>query len=290
MKSFLICHLGALGDFVLTWPAIQCLQQALPDYQFLGIGRLEYMRLAITLGLLDACIDKESARLIDFFSGRAVPSEIGSPHGAVIWLSRGQDIVNLLKKSASLSVISINSFPALQTHIACYYCSAIFSHFPINIPKDLSDCFPVREIKKGQYALIHPGSGSPRKNYLPQFYRGLADELRQFGCQKVGFIFGPVEREKMKIEEFAGEWIEQPENVEELADLLSGASLYIGNDSGVSHLSGYLGIPTVALYKTTDPKIWGVVGRRVVHISAVNEDSASRKMREWFRTVYTEIF
>lgn len=289
MKSFLICHLGALGDFVLTWPAIHCLRTALPDYHFLGIGRMEYMRLAITLGLLDTCLDKESKRLLDFFSGRAVPSEIGSPHGAVIWLSRGQDIVDLLKESASLPVISINSFPMLQTHIASYYCSAILSHFSVNIPKDLSDCFPLREIR-GQYALIHPGSGSFRKNYLPQFYRGLADDLRRLGCQKVGFIFGPVEREKMKIEEFAGEWIEQPDNVEELADLLSGASLYIGNDSGVSHLSGYLGIRTVALYKTTDPKIWGVIGRRVVHISAVNEDFALRKIREWLRTVYTEIF
>lgn len=280
MKSFLICHLGALGDFILTWPALHCLRRVLPDYQFLGIGRPEYMRLAITLGLLDTCLDKESARLLDFFSGGAIPPVIGSPHGAVVWLSKGQKVVNLLKKSASLPVISIKPFPVLQTHIACYYCSTIRSHFSINIPKDLSDCFPHRATE-GQYALIHPGSGSHRKNYLPQFYRGLADELRQIGCQKVGFIFGPVEREKMKIEEFAGEWIEQPENVEELANLLSGALIYIGNDSGVSHLSGYLGIPTITLYKTTDPKIWGTLGRKVVHISAVNEESATSKIREY---------
>ncbi|HDY67108.1 MAG: hypothetical protein JYX80_04950 [Candidatus Scalindua sediminis] len=48
----------------------------------------------------------------------------------------------------------------------------------------------------------------------------------------------------------------------------------------VSHLSGYLGIPTISLYKTTDPKVWGVLGRKVVHISAVNEESTSSKIRE----------
>lgn len=279
MKSFLICHRGALGDFILTWPALYCLRQALPDYHFLAIGRPEFMRLAINQGLLDSYLDKESARLLDFFSGEAIPNEVGYPHGAILWLTNGQDIVNILKKSASLPVLCINPFPALQMHIAHYYCSCIRSHFPINIPDNLSDCFPSRKIKR-QYALIHPGSGSLKKNYTPLFYRCLAEELRQHGYQKIGFIFGPVEQERMKIKDFAGEWIIQPENLQELADLLACTALYIGNDSGVSHLSGFSGTPTITLYKTTDPKIWGVIGRRVVRISAIDEQSAMLKIRE----------
>ncbi|MFQ5964227.1 MAG: glycosyltransferase family 9 protein [Candidatus Scalinduaceae bacterium] len=283
MKSFLICHRGALGDFILTWPALYCLKRELPDYHLMGIGRSEYMRLAINMGLLDSYLDKESTRLLDFFCGRSIPLEIGSPHGdphgAVLWLREGQEMVNLLKKSASLPVIPIDPFPNKQMHLAHYYCSSIKSHFPITIPQSLSDCFPLRATK-GQYALIHPGSGSSKKNYVPQFYLDLADELRRFGYQKVGFVLGPVEQEKMATEEFSGEWIEQPENVEELSKLLTNVSLYIGNDSGVSHLSGYLGIPTIALYKTTDPEIWGVLGRKVVHITAINEKSALDRIRE----------
>jgi heptosyltransferase-3 len=68
-----------------------------------------------------------------------------------------------------------------------------------------------------------------------------------------------------------------------LADLLSRASLYIGNDSGVSHLAGFLGITTIALYKTTDSKIWGVSGKKVTHISADDEKSALRKIKECLR-------
>ena len=283
MESFLICHRGALGDFILTWPSIFCLRKALPLYHFIGIGRTEYMRLAISFGLLDTFIDKESAGLLDFFCGKSIPEKIGSPHGAVLWLTEGQKVANLLKKPASLPVVSITPFPEEQTHLAQYYCSAVQSHFPITVPQELSDCFPLRATE-GQYTLIHPGSGSPGKNYSPQFYRVLAKELKRLGYPKVGFIFGPVEEEKMNAEDFAGEWIERPKDVEALAGLLSCASLYIGNDSGVSHLSGFVGIPTIVLYKITDPKIWGVLGKKVTHISAADEESALRKIQGCLRS------
>ncbi len=279
MKTFLICHRGALGDFILTWPAILCLRKILPEYHFLGIGRTEYMKLAISLALLDTYLDNESARLLDFFCGRSIPKEIGCPQGAILWLTNGQETVDILKQTSSLPIVCIPPFPEKQIHLAKYYCSVIQSHFPIKIPQDLSDCFPART-REGHYALIHPGSGSFKKNYNPLFYRNLANILRQSGYYKIRFIFGPVEKEKMNKEDLTGEWIESPKDVERLADLLSSASLYIGNDSGVSHLSGFLSTPTIALYKTTDPKIWGVLGKRVTHISADDEKSALSKIKE----------
>ncbi len=280
MKTFLICHRGALGDFILTWPAVYCLRKVLPHYQFLGIGRPEYMRLAISFGLLDTYFDNESACLLDFFCGKRIPEEIGCPHGAVLWLTNGQKTVNVLKQSALLPVVCILPFPEKQMHLAQYYCSVIQSHFTITIPQDLSDCFPAR-VTGGQYALIHPGSGSLKKNYNPLFYRDLANVLRRSGYREVGFVFGPVEDEKMNKDDFAGEWIERPKDVKALSDLLSCASLYIGNDSGVSHLAGFVGTPTIALYKITDPIKWGVLGKKVTHISATDEKYALRKIQEY---------
>ena len=277
MKTFLICHRGALGDFILTWPAINCLRKILPDYLFKGIGRPEYMRLAINLGLLDSFIDLDSSKLLDLFNGKAIPPEIGHPNGAVLWLSSGQDVVNLLKKYASLPVVSIAPFPAMRIHVALYHCQSMQSHFPVNIPENLSDCFPPRT-KKGNYALIHPGSGSPAKNYSPRFYLALAYELQRFGYKKTGFIAGPAEKTTFMHENFTGKWVEWPESVESLANLLADASLYIGNDSGASHLAGILGVPTIVFYKTTDPEVWGVLGRKVAHIKAGNEKSALNKV------------
>ncbi len=277
MKTFLICHRGALGDFILTWPAIHCLRKILPDYFFTGIGRPEYMRLAINLGLLDSFIDMDSSKLLDLFNGKAIPPEIGQPNGAVLWLSSGQNVVNLLKKYALLPVVSIAPFPARRMHVAVYHCQSMQSHFPVNIPENLSDCFPPRT-KKGNYALIHPGSGSPAKNYSPRFYLALADELQRFGYKKTGFIAGPAEKTTFMHEDFTGRWVKWPENVESLANLLADASLYIGNDSGASHLAGILGVPTIVFYKTTDPEVWGVLGRKVAHIKAGNEKSALNKV------------
>jgi len=142
MKSFLICHLGALGDFILTWPALHCLRKSLPDYHFLGIGRQEYMRYAITIDLLDSYLDIETTRIFDFLSGKAILPEIGSPDGAVLWLSKGQAVVELLKRTASLPVIAIDPFPEKRTHVAYYYCQAIQSYFPISIPQNVTIFFP----------------------------------------------------------------------------------------------------------------------------------------------------
>ena len=45
-----------------------------------------------------------------------------------------------------------------------------------------------------------------------------------------------------------------------LAETIASSSLYIGNDSGVSHLAAAIGIPTLAIYGPTDPRVWGVRG------------------------------
>jgi ADP-heptose len=280
MKTFLICHRGALGDFILTWPALYCLKEALPHYQFLGIGRPEYMQLAISYGLINTYLDNESADLLDLFCGERIPEEVGSPEGAILWLTDGQNTVEILRQSASLPIVCIPPFPQTEIHLAQYYCSAIQSHFAIKIPQNLSACFPARATE-GQYALIHPGSGSFKKNYSPLMYRELANILRQSGYPKVGFVFGPVEEEKMNKEDFTGEWIESPKDVMVLADLLSRASLYVGNDSGVSHLAGFTGTQTIVLYKTTDPKTWGVLGKKVTHIPADDENSALHNIQEY---------
>ena len=52
--------------------------------------------------------------------------------------------------------------------------------------------------------------------------------------------------------------------LEELAGVLASASLYLGNDSGVTHLAAAVGAPTIAVFGPTDPVIWAPVGPRVI--------------------------
>ncbi|MGD8878557.1 MAG: glycosyltransferase family 9 protein, partial [Syntrophobacterales bacterium] len=48
-----------------------------------------------------------------------------------------------------------------------------------------------------------------------------------------------------------------------LAALMHQADLYLGNDSGITHLAAACGIPTIALFGPTDPQIWGPRGPQV---------------------------
>jgi heptosyltransferase-3 len=43
----------------------------------------------------------------------------------------------------------------------------------------------------------------------------------------------------------------------ELTGLIGAAQLYLGPDTSVTHLAAATGVPTVALYGPTDPRLWG---------------------------------
>jgi hypothetical protein len=100
------------------------------------------------------------------------------------------------------------------------------------------------------FAFIHPFSGSPRKNWALERFREVASKLQM-----------PVE------------WCTGPEDVLEgaarfsdlysLACRIAQATLYIGNDSGISHLAAAVGTPVVALFGPTDPALWAPRGPRV---------------------------
>ncbi len=82
--------------------------------------------------------------------------------------------------------------------------------------------------------VIHPFSGSGRKNWTYSNYEELAKLLPL-----------PVE------------WAQDRfENLLELAEWIAGARLYIGNDSGITHLARAVGTPVVAIFRDSDPKIW----------------------------------
>jgi heptosyltransferase-3 len=55
----------------------------------------------------------------------------------------------------------------------------------------------------------------------------------------------------------------QPETYRDLLDVVSGAQLFLGNDSGPGHLAGIIGIPSVILFGPSDPAVWKPLGPRV---------------------------
>jgi heptosyltransferase III len=109
------------------------------------------------------------------------------------------------------------------------------------------------EVEPGDFAVIHPFSGSPRKNWPLERFRGLAGRLERM--MPVRWCAGPEDPPLASAERF--------DDLYDLAHWLARARLYIGNDSGITHLAAAVGTPTLALFGPTDPAVWGPRGANV---------------------------
>lgn len=125
-----------------------------------------------------------------------------------------------------------------------------FTFFPALPPGPGVPCIPVPVQPRSDFAVVHPFASSPAKRWPLESFQSLAEGL---GCP-VRWLAGPEES------------LEQAERFEDLFDLacwLATARVYIGNDSGISHLAAAVGTPTLAIFLTSDPKIWAPRGLHV---------------------------
>jgi ADP-heptose:LPS heptosyltransferase len=90
---------------------------------------------------------------------------------------------------------------------------------------------------------IHPFSGGRNKNWSLDCYRQLAQRLP---CS-VEWIAGPDEDLDHAV---------RFENLLELASWMRSHALYIGNDSGITHLAAAIGMPTIALFGPSNHIVW----------------------------------
>ena len=127
--------------------------------------------------------------------------------------------------------------------------------------------------------LLHPGSGDKKKNHPPEFWLKLLECLGQKaafqGLTRV-VLLGPAEEEacsffKKSMKSFGAEICFCPEK-RNLTCMLTHAALYIGHDSGITHLAAMLGTPTIALFKGSDANQWGPLGPCVRVIQDSNTD------------------
>lgn len=95
------------------------------------------------------------------------------------------------------------------------------------------------------FIAIHPYSGSAKKNW-PHF-AALARQLDR----PVRFCVSPEQS-----------WPEaaQFQDLFQLAKWLATACLYIGNDSGITHLAAAAGVPVIVIFQASDPQVWSPRG------------------------------
>ncbi len=114
-------------------------------------------------------------------------------------------------------------------------------------------------VERADFAVIHPFSGSARKNWPLQRFREVAARL----SIPARWCAGPEEALDDAV---------RFENLYELACWLARARVYIGNDSGITHLAAAVGTPVVAIFGPTDPAVWAPRGDRVAIVRGKLEE------------------
>ncbi len=125
------------------------------------------------------------------------------------------------------------------------------------------------------FLALHPGSGSPGKNWPAESFLAIATALSPRRAWLL--VQGPADAALSTPPE-AVVARELPLRV--LGALLARAGLYVGNDSGVSHLAAAWGAPTLALFGPSDPEVWSPLGPRVKTLRAAGGSMTDLKVEQ----------
>jgi hypothetical protein len=240
---------GAIGDFVVSLPALECLRA---DYLeiWTASANVPLVRFAsrvrsfASTGLDLLGIADPPPRLVD---------ELRSFDSIVSWYGSNRSEFRDLVRELSLP---FTFFPALPVEGAPQHAVDFYLDQVRTIASCRSDGIPRIECPpqaRGRFAVIHPFSGSPRKNWPLEKFRALAAKLEPI--MPVHWCAGPDDpplAEAVRME-----------NLYDLACWLSKAAIFIGNDAGITHLAAAVGTPVLAMFGPTDPAVWAPRGPHV---------------------------
>jgi ADP-heptose:LPS heptosyltransferase len=299
----LILHQGALGDLLLSLPALYSLRIYYKDNPWTLVGNTANLVLLHHRFYAQAIRSHHEKEWAYWYQeGPLLPERFrlfleGFERVYIFAPQPPELLIRNLKSSGAFPVDWIPSFPeAKRKEPVPVVQQRVLSAWGVPWVLPEKTLFPTEQDRqaglqvldrigfRGRPGLlpwaIHPGSGGRSKNWPLENFLTLADQLKAQQQWQPFFILGPVEEEV-----FPGmaETIQArgfplirhlPLNV--LAGLLELSAGYLGNDSGVTHLAAALDLPTFALFGPSDPGLWGPVGKRVVILQAKHFGSSGR--------------
>lgn len=268
--SLLIFHPGALGDLVVCFPAFAALKRR---FAIDLLCQAALGRLATALGICQGCFSQDTAGYAGLYADPPDPGLISwlSAYDRILLISRSRELANRLGQAVSCPIHGFppRPGPRIRQHLPLYIANALErqglldSGWEKRLRPEMAACpLPGQEDKA---VILHPGSGSPRKNWELEHFRILESALAAKGKTAL-FLLGPAEeaiRQRLVKQGGGHTKVRVVSDILQLLALLQSAAGFVGNDSGVSHLAGFLGIPTVAIFGPSDPLRWKPWGARV---------------------------
>lgn len=261
MRKILVLRGGALGDFIVTLPALTLLRRRWPKARIELAGNARAAELAMDCGLLDVVHSQHEARWGILYNTTLLPADFTA------WLKEFDLVVSFwpdpdgeLRRQFPIRPEQVflhgMAMPA-RAPAAAHYCETLRQ---LEIEPQEYFCYlnlkADRAARAEDVIAIHPGSGSPRKNWPAARWCEVISALPS----RVLLILGEAEQAGWSETTLAplGERIEIAAKLplKTLALRLAGCRLFLGHDSGISHLAAACGVPSVLLFGPTDPAMW----------------------------------
>jgi len=276
MNRVLVWHQGALGDLLLSIPALHAIRSQGAGASLHLVSRTDVASLLILSGLAGSVSSPEDGMFGALFrDDEEIPQRLrnflsGFDSGVIFTRRRN---AHFLKKIAKVipSLFFLITFPpeGVREHVSIYQLKQLgiagewwFSLSGICEDGPSSSSTPVMS--------IHPGSGGWRKCWPLENFLELALSIHGGERWRFQFIFGPAEKADAvkKTARFISDYGIDAQLVcgrplLETARWLKQSDLYIGNDSGISHMAALLGVPSIVLFGPTDDVVWRPLGQNV---------------------------
>lgn len=288
--KILVIRGGAIGDFILTLPAIAALRNQFPAAHLEVLGYPHIAQLALAGGLVDRVQAIEARGLAGFFARDGDLSEdlrdyfsefdvivsyLYDPDRIfqtnILRCATGQFIAGPHRPDESARVHATKVLLQPLERLAIFDADFVPR---LNLVGTRSTRVPNfcgqdgDTVERVPTLALHPGSGSERKNWPEAKWAELLTQLAEHSNLRLLLIGG--EAEGGRLQHLAAPLppsrrkIAQSLPLAELAARLQSCTGFVGHDSGITHLAAALGLPTLALWADTIEEIWRPQGERVV--------------------------
>jgi len=288
LKKILIIHQGALGDFIMTFPIMIELRKT--HFQVDALCQKKLGDLARKLNLIERSFPLESAAFAPLYGGLSDRIDLQTAtflqsYDRIILFSFSRSLQANMERFGAPVVLRIPPRPPVgeKIHVSRFLWSRLARAGLLEKAGLMSEASTVIQHLTLQRCieaapgpvLIHPGSGSRKKNWPLENFIRLEKMLRKDGLQ-AEFILGPAEtylREGLAASPATIPPIHIVDDLLQVLRLIKSACGFIGNDSGLSHLAAITGLPVTAVFGPSDPVRWKPPGPAVVVVHSGSDCS-----------------